>query len=298
MYSKIYLMAAIMAFASVGALLTQPTLASAQSSMESFLNSPTSNNSDTNEPIKAADATASTSGTAQPSSLLATEPVSTSLSCGEVITKSVKLSANLDCKTDGIIVGGNGITIDLNGYTIKGPGPASSKIGVMLANNNGVQVLGPGTITNFQAGILNTGGDSNSVNRVTFTENEIAIFNTGAKTTSIQENMMDSNKIGFASHSSSGTVMKTNLLLSNALAGVTLVNSQGNEVSTNIIKGSVNGVFVDGQSTLNNVNTNTVVQNTGVDLNNGNGLPTNINHNVFTDNNCNMSVPGGLCIGK
>ena len=271
MYSKIYLMAAIMAFASVGALLTQPTLASAQSSMESFLNSPTSNNSDSNEPIKSADndqpiksadttSKSSDATTTQPTSLLATEPVSTSLSCGEVITKSVKLSANLDCKTDGIIVGGNGITIDLNGYTIAGPGPASSKIGVMLANNNGVQVIGPGTITNFQAGILNTGGDSNSVNRVTFTENEIAIFNTGAKTTSIQENMMDSNKIGFASHSSSGTVMKTNLLLSNALAGVTLVNSQGNEVSTNIIKGSVNGVFVDGQSTLNNVNTNTVVK--------------------------------------
>src|SRR5215217_3369952 len=241
MYSKIYLMAAIMAFASVGALLTQPTLASAQSSMESFLNSPTSNTSDTNEPIKSADndqpiksadTTASSTGAAQPNSLLATEPESTSLSCGEVITKSVKLSANLDCKTDGIIVGGNGITIDLNGYTIKGPGPASSKIGVMLANNNGVHVNGPGTITNFQAGILNTGGDSNSINRVTFTENEIAIFNTGAKTTSIQENMMDSNKIGFASHSSSGTVMTTNLLLSNALAGVTLVNSQGNEVST------------------------------------------------------------------
>ena len=278
MYSKIYLMAAIMAFASVGALLTQPTLASAQSSMESFLNSPTSNNSDTNEPIRSADddqpiksadattsssgAAPSSSGAAQPTSLLATEPVSTSLSCGEVITKSVKLSANLDCKTDGIIVGGNGIVIDLNGYTIKGPGPASSKIGVMLANNNGVQVNGPGTITNFQAGILNTGGDSNSVNRVTFTENEIAIFNTGAKTTSIQENMMDSNKIGFASHSSSGTVMKTNLLLSNALAGVTLVNSQGNEVSTNIIKGSVNVVFVDGHRTLNNVNTYTVAQNT------------------------------------
>ena len=169
-------MAAIMAFASVGALLTQPTLASAQSSMESFLNSPTSNNSDSNEPIKSADndqpiksadttSKSSDATTTQPTSLLATEPVSTSLSCGEVITKSVKLSANLDCKTDGIIVGGNGITIDLNGYTIAGPGPASSKIGVMLANNNGVQVIGPGTIPNFQAGILNTGGDSNSVSR-------------------------------------------------------------------------------------------------------------------------------------
>jgi parallel beta-helix repeat protein len=78
---------------------------------------------------------------------------------------------------------------------------------------------------------------------VTFTENEIAIFNKDAKTTSIRENMMDSNEIGFASHSSSGTLMKTNLLLSNELAGVTLVNSQGNEISNNIIKGSVNGIL-------------------------------------------------------
>ena len=168
----------------------------------------------------------------------------------------------------------------------------------MLANNNGVRIEGPGTITNFQAGILNTGGENNSINRVTFTDNEIAIFNTGAKTTSIQENMMDSNEIGFASHSSSGTVMKTNLLLSNEKAGVTLINSQGNEISTNIIKGSVNGIFIDGQSTLNNVNTNSVTQNTGVDLNNDNGESTNINHNIFTDNKCNTSEPDGLCTGR
>jgi parallel beta-helix repeat protein len=239
--------------------------------------------------------TKSSDAAAQPTPLSDTEPVITSLSCGEVITKSVKLSWNLDCKTDGIIVGANDITVDLNGYTILGPGSDSSKIGIMLANNTGVQVIGPGTITNFQAGILNVGGKDNSINRTTFTDNELAIFNVDSKNTSIKENTMNSNEIGFSSKSSSGTVFKTNLLLSNALAGVTLVESQGNEVFNNIIKGSVNGIFLDGQSTLNNVNTNTVVENTGADLNNDNGESNDMNNNVFKDNKCITSEPDGLC---
>jgi hypothetical protein len=82
------------------------------------------------------------------------------------------------------------------------------------------------------------------------------------------------------------------------LAGVTLVNSAENVLDFNTITGSVNGVFLDGQSTNNNVNTNTIVQNSGVDINNGNGLPTNINANIFTDNLCHTSVPDGLCIGR
>ncbi|MBA3750867.1 MAG: right-handed parallel beta-helix repeat-containing protein [Nitrosopumilus sp.] len=290
MNNKIYLMAAIMAFASVGALITQPTIAFAQSSMiENILNSalPNNNNNDTNE-----------ESTTSSDTLSLAAPVSTSLSCGQVIKESVKLSANLDCKTDGLIVGSDGITIDLNGFTISGPGVKSSKVGLMLANNDDVQVTGTGTIKGFQAGVLNTGGSDNKISKVAFTENEIAIFNTGAKNTVIEDNQMISNSIGMASHSSSGTKLHGNMLTNNQLAGVTLVNSAGNELDLNTIRGSVNGVFFDGQSTKNNVNTNTIVENSGVDINNGNGLPTNINQNVFTDNLCHTSVPDGLCIGR
>ena len=46
----------------------------------------------------------------------------------------------------------------------------------------------------------------------------------------------------------------------------------------------------------NKITTNTCNANTGVDLNNANGLPININKNAFTANNCNTSVPDGLCL--
>ena len=294
MNNKIYLMAALIAFASVGALLIQPTVASAQSSMiDNILNSalPSSDSNDTNQSSQASDSNSSdNSSTAA--------PISTSLSCGQVIKQSVKLTANLDCKTDGIIVGADGITIDLNGFTLSGPGEKSSKVGIMFADNDEVTVQGPGTITEFQAGALFSGGEDNKISRVTFTGNEIAVFETGSKNVAIEDNLMFENSIGVAAHSSSGSKLTTNLFKANDLAGVTLVNSAANELAMNTIQGSVNGIFLDGQSTENNVNSNNVLQNRGVDLNNGNGLPTNINNNVFSDNNCNTSVPDGLCLGR
>jgi parallel beta-helix repeat protein len=287
-------MAAILAFASVGALFTQPILASENGSMiENVLNSalPTNNNNNNND-----NPTASSSS-ANPAESANGVPTSTSLSCGQVVRESVTLSANLECSTDGLIAGADGITINLNGFTIAGPGGESSKVGIMLANNDNVQVTG-GTVKGFQAGVLNTGGSGNTISKVTFTENQIAIFNTGAINTNIETNNMFSNSIGVASHSSTGTKLHQNMLTDNQLAGVTLVNSAENVLDFNTITGSVNGVFLDGQSTNNNVNTNTIVQNSGVDINNGNGLPTNINANIFTDNLCHTSVPDGLCIGR
>src|SRR3982074_469954 len=127
MNNKFYLMTAIMAFASVGALLIQPTLASAQTKTSLF------------DTPGASSTTSSKSKTAA-----ATTIPTTSLSCGQVIKTSVKLSTNLDCKSDGLIVGADGITIDLNGHTLNGPGPKSSKIGVMLATSSGVTIQGPG----------------------------------------------------------------------------------------------------------------------------------------------------------
>ena len=282
MNNKIYLMTAIIAFASVGALLITPTLASAA----------------TKGPSSPFDFTSGSSSTAKSksSSTAATNIPTKSLSCGEVIKESVKLSTNLDCTTDGLIVGADGITVDLNGHTLNGPGPKSSKIGVMLATSSGVTIMGPGVVSGFQAGILDTGGQDNKINGVNFVDNQIAIFMTGAKGTGIDQNMLTGNDIGMASHSSSGTTFTKNLLDKNTLAGVTLVNSAENTIDTNIIEHSNNGVFVDGQSTSNKITTNTILQNTGVDLNNANGLPININKNTFTGNNCNTSVPDGLCI--
>lgn len=276
-------MTALLAFASVGALLIQPTLASAQPKNSAF------------------DAlTGASSDTAKTSSSVSSANdniPATSLSCGQVIKTSVKLSSNLDCTGDGLLVGADGITIDLNGHTINGPGADKSKIGLSLATSSGVTVTGPGVVQGFQAGVLDTGGQGDTISKVIFQNNQIAVFATGAKDTSINNNMMFGNDIGYASHSSTGTDFSQNMLNDNRLAGVTLVNSGDNKIDTNTIEKSNNGIFVDAQSTGNDVNTNTVLKNTGVDLNNANGLPINVNKNSFVGNNCNTSIPDGLCVG-
>jgi len=268
-------MTAIIAFASVGALLTQPTLASAQPK-----------NSITDILGTSSDRTSSATASDLPSA---------SLSCGQVITTSVKLSANLDCASDGLLIKGDNIVLDLNGHTITGPGPSASKIGVSIAANDGVQIIGSGTIQGFQAGVLDSGGQKNTITNVNFDGNQIAIFLTGTTGADIETNMITNNQIGLAAHSASKTTFKENVLTKNDLAGVTMVNSGDNNIDTNIIKESKNGIFNDAQSVGNQITTNTVMDNSGVDLNNGNGLPINVNDATFTQNLCQTSVPDGLC---
>jgi hypothetical protein len=62
---------------------------------------------------------------------LAQEPLS-SPACGQVVHGNVTLTANLVCTGDGLIVGDDNTTINLNGYSINGPGDNSSKVGVLI----------------------------------------------------------------------------------------------------------------------------------------------------------------------
>src|SRR5918994_964787 len=155
---------------------------------------------------------------------------SSSAACGQVVSGVVNLTANLNCSGDGIIVGGPNTVINMNGFSIIGPGQDSSKVGIMVPNVDNVVVNGPGSI-------------------------------------------------------------------SNLLAGITFVNTQQSSVGMNNIVGSQNGVFLDGQSKQNTISANNVLENV-IDLNNANGLPTNINANQYVDNSCETSNPSGLCIGR
>lgn len=229
------------------------------------------------------------------------------ISCGDIPT-DLTLTSNIDCTSDGLnVINQDGLTINLNNYTISGPGIQADKVnlsleelnaGIRVQDSSNVIIKGPGTIKDFDDGILIDKGESNQISRVTFTQNEIAIFDVESGNTIVEDNLMFGNNIGYAGHSSTGTKLTTNLFKSNDLAGVSLVSSTNNELLMNTIQGSVTGIFLDGQSTENNVNSNNVLQNRGVDLNNANGLAPETNENVFLDNKCNTSVPDGLCLGR
>ena len=245
------------------------------------------------------DNSASQQAQAQPQQLQAQQAASsTNAACGQVVSGVVNLTSNLNCSGgDGIIVGGPNTVINMNGFSITGPGQDSSKVGIMVPNVDNVVVNGPGSLSNFQAGVLLTGATGFAINSVILSNNQIGTFMTGAENAQVQQNIIQGNSIGVASHSSTGAAIDSNLMNGNLLAGITFVNSQQSNIGMNNVVGSQNGVFLDGQSKQNTISANNVLENV-IDLNNANGLPTNINANQFVDNSCETSNPSGMCIGR
>jgi parallel beta-helix repeat protein len=264
-----YMVATLVSLAALGTLIMQPTLVAAATT--------------SNTGTSTADSTSGSSATTNPA-------------CGQVVSGNVTLTSNLNCPGDGLLVGNDDTTINMNGYTIQGPGHTSSKVGIMIPASSNVKVKGPGMMAGFQAGLLATGSDKVEVSRLIFSDDQIAVFMTGTRDTKVSENIMDRNTIGVAAHSEKGADIESNVMDGNVLAGVTFVNSLSSTISGNNIQGSNDGIFLDPQSHDNVVSSNIAKQNTE-DINNGNGLPPNINNNDFKDNLCTLSTPSGLCKG-
>jgi parallel beta-helix repeat protein len=220
------------------------------------------------------------------------------ISCGQAIKGIVTLRQNLDCAGDGLILGDNNdngtktTTINLNGFSIYGPGADSSKVGISISENN-VSINGPGIISGFEEGILAIKSNQLKLSSIKLQNNEIAILTTGANSVEIKENMMKNNTIGIDSQSSSSMNVESNLISNNGFVGIMFVNTTESNLAKNNINGSQYGIFfvssMENIAILNNLSDNTV------DLNNANGLDPSLNKNTLSDNNCSTSIPSGLC---
>ncbi|HXT83755.1 MAG TPA: NosD domain-containing protein [Verrucomicrobiae bacterium] len=218
-------------------------------------------------------------------------------SCGEVVKGDVKLISNLVCNGDGLIVGADNTKINLNGFSIKGPGINSNKVGIMVGAENNIIVLGNGVISGFQSGIYISGSNNIIAKNVNMINNKVAIYLTGVKTADINNNMINNNTIGIASHSNKDEIIRYNLFNENNLTGITFINSHNSTIEGNNLINTTNGIFLDAQSSMNKVNFNNLFNNV-LDINNANNLPLNINNNYYANNNCMTSLPSGLCIGR
>jgi hypothetical protein len=87
--------------------------------------------------------------------------------CGDTLTHSVKLTADLtDCPADGLVIGAAGITVDLNGHTIDGTVtqatdcdvPPFGVVGISAGGYDGLTIKN-GTIQQFTGGV-NGGSDT------------------------------------------------------------------------------------------------------------------------------------------
>jgi len=230
---------------------------------------------------------------AQDAGLDGTSELGREVTCGSVITGTVTLNKNLNCTANGLIVGDDSTTLNLNGFNIQGPGKDSSNAGISVTKDE-VNILGPGVISGFETGILLTGGSDISVDSVILQDNKIGAYFTGSETSSVEENIMRDNDVGVAGHSTNEMEIISNIMGVNKLAGITFDNTHGSTVTRNSIQESQNGIFFDSQSTGNIVTLNNLRDN-GVDLNNSDGLVPSSNANTFSENTCVRSDPDGLC---
>src|SRR5215213_1855095 len=85
------------------------------------------------------------------------------LSCGDTITSDTTLHADLtNCQSNGIVIGADDVTLDLNGHTIDGDGTPDSTcdpstgfcdLGVVVEGHSGV-VVKNGLVRQFLAGLV------------------------------------------------------------------------------------------------------------------------------------------------
>lgn len=95
------------------------------------------------------------------------------VACGDTITQDTTLDRDLICAGDGLLIGADGVTLDLGGHTISGPGAPST--GVVFDAGDGILhdddiTIRRGTIRGFGTGIV-AAADGLAVRHLAITNN-------------------------------------------------------------------------------------------------------------------------------
>ena len=169
--------------------------------------------------------------------------------------------------------------------------------GILVANADNVAIQGLGEIAGFSRGVTFLGSSGGAVTDVQLVNNEIGVVQASSEGTEVSRNTITNNGIAVVSDASNGGVTAFNQIVANLEQGILLLGSSDNVVAANNMYGNgASGIYLDPMSQRNHVDYNTVFGHETADLNNADGMPTNVNQNSFGDNNnCGTSLPGGLC---
>jgi parallel beta-helix repeat protein len=143
------------------------------------------------------------------------------IDCGDTLTEDTTLESDLvGCPADGLLIGADGITLDLNGHSISGPGTTDIRFDGVdnSAGHDGVTIKN-GVIQNFADGVFLDGGASDG------RMHGLAITGTLA---------------GIEVLNSSENMIAGNTLSENINFGIIVIESSGNRIVRNTIAG--NGV--------------------------------------------------------
>lgn len=198
--------------------------------------------------------------------VLGAAPAAANHFCGTTITEDLTLPATQNCTGDGITIGADDVTLDLNGFSIIG-NDAGNDIGVRVNGFDGVTITG-GTVRDFRNGIAVSNASDVRIDEVNVTSN---LANGIGFSNVVDSRITDSS----ASNNGSGN-------------GITLSNSNRNRVDDNTVNNNGDeGILVEGND--NQIDGNTVNGNAddGIDVSSG-------SNNLVEENTTNGNGSDGI----
>jgi Periplasmic copper-binding protein (NosD) len=190
--------------------------------------------------------------------------------CGETITADTVLHADLrDCPGDGLVIGVDGITLDLRGHTIDGDGISSGDdVGVRDEGHNRVTIR-HGAIQEFDQAAHLTGASHNRILRLVATRNGDAeigraiLLDDGSDWNRIAHNDASANgRSGVAILDSHHNLVAHNRLALNGVAGMGIFGGADNRVVANVVvDNGENAIFWGAGTTGGLVAQNRIVGN-------------------------------------
>jgi parallel beta-helix repeat protein len=194
--------------------------------------------------------------------------------CGDTITADTTLDSDLvDCPNNGIVIGADDITLDLNGHMIDGDNalvePCSEgefcDFGVANDGHNGVRITN-GAVQEFAFGVALFAARTNSLSHLSAVENVFSGILLGQTVrTRVRESFTSRNTgpdsgVGITLFESHNNRIANNKAVDNAELGIHLIQSDHNLIAHNRVRDNAeDGIIVQGDR--NQIVGNRVVRN-------------------------------------
>ena len=198
------------------------------------------------------------------------------LGCGAIITTDTTLDSDLtSCPSNGIVIGADDITLDLNGHTVGGDGvPAGScfddgicDLGISNdAGHSGVTIRG-GTVRGFDIGTSVVGGSQNRIQRVALANNSTFGVSVGDSTGSrIDHNSVDGGVASVVMFGSTDGRIDHNSLAGSEGYAMPIFGSSYNRIEQNVLEGDQHGILLEEGSNENEIRGNRISHGGSIEI--------------------------------
>jgi parallel beta-helix repeat protein len=219
------------------------------------------------------------------------QAIATDVSCGATITTNTKLDSDLaNCPNNGIVIGADNITLDLNGHTVGGDGvPAGScldegicDLGISNIDGHAGVTIEGGAVRGFDEGIFVLGGSENRIRRLSLANNSTFGVIVGDSTGSrIDHNSSVGAVAGVVMFDSNDGRIDHNTLAGTEGYAMPVFGSSHNRIEQNRLAGDQHGILVAESSDDNEVRENRISNGGSIEI--GGSSDNRVEENVLTN---------------